>query len=160
MVSLTKMTGLGAMLTRGCCSLKEKKYFGEPRCKGGEMMENEHGSVRETNCLHENCNDGNVEEQAIIEQSTSTSRAPAERQQQPQVIRFPIVKIVCLFKFTGKGHYKATSTTPATTGEKTVKSFIDYSFQATMKSGSSSRFMSTFAIFSYLWMLFLSTLIL
>ena len=86
MVSLTKMTGLGVMLTRGCCSLKEKKYFGEPRCKGGERMENEHGSVRETNCLYENCNDGKVEEKAIIEQSTSTSRAPAERQQQPQVI--------------------------------------------------------------------------
>ena len=38
-------------------------------------MENEHGSVRETNCLQENCNDGKVEEKEII------------KQQQPQVIR-------------------------------------------------------------------------
>ena len=97
MVSLTKMTGLGVMLTRGCCSLKEKKYFSEQRCKGGERMENEHGSVRETNCLYENCNDGKVEEKAIIEQSTSTSRAPAERQQQPQVIRSSLSRLFVCF---------------------------------------------------------------
>ena len=78
MVSLTKMAGLGELLTRGCCSLKDKNSLG-PRCMEGEVMENEHGSVRERNCMEENCNSGSLEEKAIIERQAQL--------QQPQVIR-------------------------------------------------------------------------
>ena len=62
MVSLTSMPGMGVMLNRGCCSLKNKSFFGTPQCLEGEIRENKAGSVREVNCVKENCNTGRFEE--------------------------------------------------------------------------------------------------
>merc|ERR1711990_703832 len=66
MVSITKMAGLGEMLTRGCCSLKDKNNL-RPRCMEGKTMKTKYGSVRETNCLQENCNTGSLEEEGAAQ---------------------------------------------------------------------------------------------
>ena len=55
MVSITKMAEVGEMLTRGCCALEDKNYNGQ-LCRGGQVMENKYGSVREINCKQDNCN--------------------------------------------------------------------------------------------------------
>ena len=70
MVSLTSMPGMGVMLNRGCCSLKNKSFFGTPQCLEGEIRENKAGSVREVNCVEENCNTGSLEEKRTRHQET------------------------------------------------------------------------------------------
>ena len=53
----------------------------------------------------------------------------------------------------GKGDYRAESTTPATAGDPKIKIFIRFSSQAseaTMNSGSTPRFLSTFVIFAFM----------
>ena len=94
MISITKMTGLGVLLTRGCCSLKDKNYFG-PRCMEGKTMETEYGSVKETNCVQENCNKGSLEGEG----TTARQQKQQEQRQQIQVIRWSLSRFCT--RFTG-----------------------------------------------------------